>query len=82
MCTPALVDILGIRKNLYPFGSRACRGQTVNCKQVSKAHLGPMLDRIDIHIEFPCVNYEKLSSNHLVEALHVVPVSFGSTSPR
>jgi magnesium chelatase family protein len=27
---------------------------------------GPMLDRIDIHIEVPHVNYEKLSSDRLL----------------
>ena len=29
---------------------------------------GPMLDRIDIHIEVPCVDYEKLSSGRLGES--------------
>ena len=29
---------------------------------------GPMLDRIDIHVEFPRVDYEKLSSDRLSES--------------
>ena len=32
-------------------------------KQIS----GPMLDRIDIHVEVPCVDYEKLSGDRLGE---------------
>ena len=27
----------------------------------AEAHLGPLLDRIDIHVDVPRVNYEKLS---------------------
>ncbi|MBE0671753.1 MAG: ATP-binding protein [Anaerolineales bacterium] len=29
---------------------------------------GPLLDRIDIHIEVPCVDYEKLSGDRLSES--------------
>lgn len=32
-------------------------------KQIS----GPLLDRIDIHIEVPCMNYEKLSGDRMGE---------------
>lgn len=43
-----------------------CAASTVTKYQ--KRISGPMLDRIDIHIEVPRVNYEKLSSDRLGEA--------------
>jgi magnesium chelatase family protein len=33
---------------------------------------GPLLDRIDIHVDVPRVNYEKLSSDRLGEPSHLV----------
>src|SRR5512147_2226330 len=42
-----------------------CAHSTVTKYQ--KRISGPMLDRIDIHIEVPRVNYEKLSSDRLGE---------------
>jgi magnesium chelatase family protein len=33
---------------------------------------GPLLDRIDIHIEVPRVDYEKLSGNKLSETSEVI----------
>jgi len=33
---------------------------------------GPLLDRIDIHIEVPRVDYEKLSGNRLGEASEAI----------
>jgi len=35
--------------------------------QVPEAHLRPLLDRIDIHIEVPRVEYEKLSDRRTNE---------------
>ena len=43
---------------LCPFG----------CNQIPEAYIRPMLDRIDIHIEVPRVDYEKLSSDRLGES--------------
>ena len=37
------------------------------CDQIPEAHLRSHLDRIDIHIEVPRVDYEKLSGNRLGE---------------
>jgi predicted ATPase with chaperone activity len=42
---------------------RACAGD-----EISKADIGPLLDRIDIHIEVPRVNYEKLSGDRVSES--------------
>lgn len=33
---------------------------------------GPLLDRIDIHIEAPCVDYEKLSGDRLSESTDAI----------
>ena len=33
---------------------------------------GPLLDRIDIHVDVPRVNYEKLSGQRLGEPSHAV----------
>ena len=33
---------------------------------------GPLLDRIDIHVELPRVDYQKLSDDHLGEASEVI----------
>jgi magnesium chelatase family protein len=33
---------------------------------------GPMLDRIDIHIEVPRVDYEKMSGDHLGESSETI----------
>ena len=38
---------------------------TRNGDEISKADLGPLLDCIDIHIEVPCVDYEKLSGDRM-----------------
>jgi len=35
--------------------------------QISKTNPGPLLDRIDIHIELPRVDYEKLSGDRVGE---------------
>ena len=47
-----------------------CAPSTVTKYQ--KRLSGPLLDRIDIHIEVPRVNYEKLSSDRLGETTSVI----------
>src|SRR5688572_32015237 len=54
-------------KPCTPFGPRARRGET-SCSialvtKYQKRISGPLLDRIDIHIEVPRVDYEKLSGD-------------------
>jgi len=41
---------------------------TKNQKRIS----GPLLDRIDIHIEVPRVDYEKLSSDRVGESSEII----------
>ncbi len=49
-----------------PIKECTCSNQVITRYQ--KRISGPMLDRIDIHIEVPSVDYEKLSSDRLGEA--------------
>jgi predicted ATPase with chaperone activity len=42
---------------------------------------GPMLDRIDIHIEVPRVDYEKLSSDQLGEPLAAIKIHKSRSVP-
>ena len=63
-CTPALVAIMVTRSNLVPVHLAS----SLNQKRIS----GPLLDRIDIHIEVPRVEYEKLSDVRLGEPSTVI----------
>jgi magnesium chelatase family protein len=59
-------------KPCTPFGPRARRGETA-CAQAlvtkyQKLTSGFLPDRIDIHIEVPCVDYEKLSGDRVGES--------------
>ena len=60
------------QKPCSPFGPRARRGETACAPAMvtkyQKRISGPLLDRIDIHIEVPRVDYEKLSGNKLSES--------------
>ena len=40
----------------------------IHSNKISKTNLRPLLDRIDIHIEVPRVDYEKLSGNKVSES--------------
>ena len=57
-----------MHKNHVPRSGRetACSHSTVTKYQ--KRISGPMLDRIDIHVEMPRVGYDKLSSDRLGES--------------
>src|SRR5688500_17488544 len=46
---------------------RECRCQASTIQRYQKRISGPLLDRIDIHIEVPRVEYEKLSDQRLGE---------------
>src|SRR5688572_14212872 len=58
-------------KPCTPFGPRARRGETACAHALvtkyQKRISGPLLDRIDIHIEVPRVDYEKLSGDRMGE---------------
>lgn len=47
---------------------KACTCSSSNITRYQKRLSGPLLDRIDIHVEVPRVDYEKLSDNRLGEA--------------
>jgi magnesium chelatase family protein len=59
-------------KPCTPFGPRARRGETACAHALvtkyQKRISGPLLDRIDIHIEVPRVDYEKLSGDRVGES--------------
>jgi magnesium chelatase family protein len=52
----------------YGDPSRACSCSPSMVTRYQKRLSGPLLDRIDIHVEVPRVEYEKLSDNRLGEA--------------
>lgn len=52
----------------YGDAQKPCTCAPATVTKYQKRISGPMLDRIDIHIEVPRVNYEKLSSDRLGEA--------------
>ncbi len=43
-----------------------------HCDEIPKRISGPLLDRIDIHIEVPKVDYEKLSGNRVGESSETI----------
>ena len=55
-------------KDTRPGISRACAVVTKYQKRIS----GPLLNRIDIHIEVPCVDYEKLSGDRMGETSEAI----------
>lgn len=63
---------------MYPcpcgnFGSqKACGCAPAVVTRYQKRISGPLLDRIDIHIEVPSVDYEKLSSERLGETSEII----------
>ena len=46
---------------------KECTCSLANVLRYQKRISGPLLDRIDIHVQVPRVDYEKLSSNRLGE---------------
>ena len=63
---------------MYPcpcgnFGSqKACGCAPAVVTRYQKRISGPLLDRIDIHIEVPSIDYEKLSSERLGETSEII----------
>ena len=51
---------------------KPCTCAPVAVTKYQKRISGPLLDRIDIHIEVPCVDYEKLSGNKVSETSDVI----------
>jgi len=73
---PANFQLLGAM-NPCPCGFfgdpvKACSCSSVTITRYQKRISGPMLDRIDIHIEVPRVDYEKLSDDRLGEPSAVI----------
>ena len=63
--------------NPYPCGNfgdpqKACRCAPAVITKYQKRISGPLLDRIDIHIEVPRVDYEKLNSDRIGETSEVI----------
>ena len=56
----------------YGDSQKACTCAHALVTKYQKRISGPMLDRIDIHIEVPRVDYEKLSSDRLGEASETI----------
>ena len=52
---------------------KECTCSLTNVLRQQKRISGPLLDRIDIHIEVPRVDYEKLSGDRLGEASALKP---------
>ncbi|MEI8131196.1 MAG: YifB family Mg chelatase-like AAA ATPase [Leptolinea sp.] len=73
---PANFELIGAM-NPCPCGYygdpvRACTCSDSTVTKYQKRISGPLLDRIDIHIQVPRVEYEKLSSNRLGEPSSVI----------
>ena len=51
---------------------KPCTCAPVVVTKYQKRISGPLLDRIDIHIEVPRVDYERLSGNKLSESLQSI----------
>ena len=64
MCIPARADITATRKTLHLCASRG--------NQISKTHLRSLLDRIDIYLEVPRGDYEKLSGDRMGESSEAI----------
>jgi magnesium chelatase family protein len=47
---------------------RECRCSSVQVQRYRDRISGPLLDRIDIHVEVPAVQYQEMASNQLAEA--------------
>jgi magnesium chelatase family protein len=60
--------------------ARTCSSSTVTKSQ--KRISGPLLDRIDIHVQVPRVDYEKLSDTRLGESSASVPQRVETTRQR
>jgi len=61
LCTPLPLWILWRRPKTLHLRPR-------HCHQIPKRISGPILNRIDIHIEVPRMDYEKLSGDRLGES--------------
>ncbi len=56
----------------YGDGERQCACPSSAVARYAKRISGPLLDRIDIHVDVPRVNYEKLTSERLGESSAVI----------
>ena len=81
--TALLVDVINVNETLcdcvhpcpcgwYLDSQKACTCAPAVVTKYQKRISGPMLDRIDIHIEVPRVDYEKLSGDRLGETSETI----------
>ena len=56
----------------YGSATRPCTCSSSTVTKYQKRISGPLLDRIDIHIQVPTVDYEKLTDKRMGEASHTV----------
>ena len=63
------MQLLSARVPLWPICDpvKECTCSATAIIRYQKRISGPLLDRIDIHVEVPCVDYEKLADKRQVE---------------
>ena len=66
----------------YGDGEKECTCSPGMVAKYQKRISGPLLDRIDIHVEVPRLHYDKLSSDRLGEPSHVVRVRIEAARQR
>ena len=61
---------------------RECRCSPVQVQRYRQRISGPLLDRIDLHIEVPAIDYREMSSQHAVEQSAAIRARVGQARER